>query len=59
MNKFKICFYSIFFRLKYCKLYAVFYSFTGSDIVVVVKEALIEPLRMIEKATHYVKVSVC
>nr|XP_022304455.1 vacuolar protein sorting-associated protein 4-like isoform X2 [Crassostrea virginica] len=30
-------------------------GFTGSDIVVVVKEALMEPLRMIEKATHYVK----
>lgn len=33
------------------------YRFTGSDIVIVVRDALMEPIRTVQKATHYMKVS--
>lgn len=33
------------------------YRFTGSDIVSVVRDALMEPIRTVQKATHYMKVS--
>lgn len=33
------------------------YRFTGSDIVIVVRDALMEPIRIVQKATHYMKVS--
>lgn len=31
-------------------------GFTGSDIVIVVRDALMEPIRIVQKATHYMKV---
>lgn len=31
-------------------------GFTGSDIVLVVRDALMEPIRTVQKATHYMKV---
>lgn len=31
-------------------------GFTGSDIVIVVRDALMEPIRTVQKATHYMKV---
>lgn len=34
------------------------YRFTGSDIVIVVRDALMEPIRTVQKATHYMKVGI-